>query len=591
MSEQHSQQIRKTRTFLFWYFRFPNLMADPAQLEFEEKQALVQHLSKVAIVDLLAYSVVCAAFDFITMYSMKIADERVRIENLLQSIASSIESKAEQLRQAITETEQQLQRTLESLVNPRLKQLDLLQKQATKALDEFEKGMCHRQGQGLQSENKQRLSLPKIKLDDSLINQGLILPVFRPHLRSAVSRWGRLEDHTAVQGVIFNPDYIEWRGSHHLSFEVQMAVLSPVGECKDAPDLSKAPFESVYAGRGTSCPVSTVQGVVYAVRVREKFESGWGPFSSVVVRSFNTPAVEGVKFDSTGIVSWSSLTGASKYQVQVAGPSNKYENFYEGTQTSWTFHHERGFGEYRVRVRALFPGLHGRSHDGWSTFSSPLSFRWERLEIFQPKESKHRDHLSSCLPSFPKELVDLVAGYVPSGGGLLSWKPHTNAVGVYRDWTGLKRMALVSSKKGWVALTSTAPLFSPVSSSSRERKSVVGVVTFSVRIDQCAPQGRDIAVGVCGVFQLRSDETKQPRIGYLYHCNSEISHKQAHLRHVAHYGSGDIIGVHLHIGEKTLSFYKNCFLQGEPIQNIDVSKPFNACVIMREKGSRVTLVE
>jgi len=441
-------------------------------------------------------------------------------------------------------------------------------------------------------------------LDLSGISQGWVVANFRMKARDRIwGLWGEVLDRLPMDGIVFKPGCVKWKSLDECyEADVQMATLG-AEEWEDGDEIPADRYQRFYSFtqdyRDGFCDVATYRGVKYAVRVRRRFEEGWGPFSGVIVRSFDTPTVERIIFDNmAGMVSWSPVQGASEYRVQLAGPfeeakrvvrDEEYRHLCRGAHMRCLLKSREGFGYYYIRAQAFFPGPK-RANGWWGCFSSPASFCYEFRDIFQSKKIEHRDHLRSCVPSFPQELVNLVGSYVPD---LLEWRASSST---HKDCTGLSRIAVAFDETS--QQISTAPLSSSPSpslaarssASSASPSSYAGATSFNVCVDQ-SEEGGVISIGVCESPFVPRPLT-EPIVEYFYYDHGPIVGRQGKvLRQGVAYGVDDIISVRLDIGNKTLSFFKNGALQVQPIENIDASKPLHACVIMDNAISRVRLVE
>jgi len=245
-----------------------------------------------------------------------------------------------------------------------------------------------------------------------------------------------------------------------------------------------------------------------------------------------------------GRVSWDAMNGASKYEVQMVCSKKKdakYQKVWKGKETSWVFSVWKIGGKPRVRVRAFYPTYVAGS---WGPFSDVLS-----------------------LPLIPDHV-----------------SVKTADISLISDSTGLLRVARHKGpSEGWESVRGSVAWSPPPSASASSN-----IASFQVIVDSMAS---DVFVGVCSVLPVSGFVLGGKSSGGISYDSSGLVYKSGVIASdLASYGIGDVIRVQLDYLAKTLSFFKNGVLIGQPIADVDVSQPLYAAVSLAHPGDQVTLL-
>lgn len=482
----------------------------------------------------------------------QIDEEQKLSEHERLSIGAAITSSADRLREAVTARERQLQQSLASLVSAKSQKLALMQdgnSAALATLNQLEQDLRSLQDQddvsvldaygGWLSAVRQGEAA-----DDRGILPGRLLSELDVSvLTEAIAQWGSVHDLPPVQGVVFDQGQARWSMLvRAVEYEVQIARVGAIGERKSDIDIKANAYRRVFLGASAQCEVPFLECGEFALRVRARFEEGWGSFSSAVFIPFEFPPVRTVAF-SNGCFSWSDMGGVLMYEVQLAGPIEekaneaKYEQVYQGNAVSCPYSGFKGPGEYLARVRA-------QHNAGWGPFSAPFSIQYQGIEWDASKA--------------------------------------TSDISLSAD---NKRVARASDTIG----TWNSVLSSPLTSSLSR------IVSFQVRVDHYVQKSNTIGMAI-GVCSRTLSETEV--VGYHSGCgysayggdiyNGSPDAKSSH----AAYGSGDVIRVEVDFDAKKVSFFKNGVLQGQPF-TIDINdhEPLHSAVSFIENGDQVSILD
>jgi len=451
----------------------------------------------------------------------KIGEEQKLTEHDRAIIAAAINVSAEQLHKAVEVRKEQLQRALEQLASAKVKNLELLQDLCKASLasltnvDQDLKSLHQQDDMCFLDSCGDWLSaaLEGKEVDESPVNLGRFAGnVDVADLLQAISGWGAVHDSLAVQGVAFDQGCMQWSSLPEvLEYEMQAVRLGNSGESKvDELDGKDDLYRTVYQGAKTSCEVPFSECGEFAARVRARFEGGWGPFSCITFYSYEFPPVRDLAY-SNGLVTWGSVAGARKYEVQMAGPFDekgfdeekkrddvKFDQAHQGTLASFPFDLSSGYGVYIVRGRA-------QHEAGWGPFSEPFTFRYG-----------------------------------------LEWDLNnkTSNIVLSHDANDLLRVVRHDKSLGYGSVMSELPQPSE------------GIVSFEVRMDNIS--SGSVFVGVCRTLPSVGSHVGVSAYAIGYCSTGYIVNKGSHSgKRRGTYAAGDVIRVDINVYAYVMSVYKN----------------------------------
>jgi len=509
------------------------------------------------------------------------------------SIDAAIDANADQLREAVTARQRQLKQHLAQIAAAKTKNLDLMEGQDSSflaALVQLAQDLKSLQGQDdLAVLDVYGGWLPADHQEDqvdecSIAPSRLVSELDVSMLMKAIGQWGSVSDLPPVQGVVFDRDSLGWQSlAGAVEYEVQMARVGAVGERQGDVDVEVKgdAYRRVYQGPEARCQAAFWEVGEFAVRVRARFEGegrGWGPFSSLVTVASGLLPVRDVAYVD-GVVSWSNVTGAVEYEVQIAGPIDdskeakadeaQYKSVYQGSGTIWAGAKLNGAGEYRFRVRAQ---LHG----GWGPLSPPALFQYKGMEWSADQKT---------------EGIELTSDL----NGLKRMARRDGSASGYRSVLSSRPLAPPSPPSSSAPFSpspsspSSPPSSSPSSPSSPSSSSLSGVASFQVRVDCCGGMMVGVSRALPGAGGI---------VGFNEGCGvgwgsgGRVYNHGQRMRDLGSYGVGDVVGVEVDFGAHTLFFFKNGARQGDPfiLSEQDRNQPLYAAVSMRDNGTLVTLL-
>jgi len=574
----------------------------------------------------------------------KLSDELKLVEQKRQTVATSINDTAKRLIKAVADRQQQLMARYDALAAVDKDRLQQARSQSCKLLESL--GLMQQELDLLQEADplsaldacKKLLSLEDREedVDDRVIHHQLTEPGTDVSAAlTAIAHWGTEkwpfpkapdfssefdqpspispfddspasmwkdddEDLPAVEDVVYDSGSVTWsEWSGALEYEVQMVKRDEDhGEddcdeaCKEI-NLFRDGYDSIFLGAQQGSEVPFASCGDYAVRVRAKFKEGWGPFSDAIMCSFERkhryPTFQGG-------LKMPHFSGAMKYELMLAGPFEgrsmddakesaplRYKQVHSGGR-EWSPHLPMG-GVYGYRYRTLH-------EDGWTEISETYFCRFGKAARFDPANTQHREVLAAVLPAFAEEsaIVDLLGSFC-AGHPEWSSPDIESLVAVSADCFGFRRSARNTSNT-WESIRSILPFSSSSSAPSSASLSSPSssISRLSVRIDKIRRKG--VVFGFCHSLP---DDSEKRVVGdekgeYSYAADGYQRKNGKKLRkRCAAFAKGDIITIELNRESKTLSFFKNNVLQGQPFIVALSDKKLYACVSLGNKGDQVTL--
>jgi len=446
------------------------------------------------------------------------AGEQKRAKRDREVIEAVIDEEADRLIQAVTRRRQELKQRLESLTDtqdPSTSQRDLVPSRLVSELDS-------------------------------------------PEVLDVIARWGQVNCLPMVQGVVFAEEpagRLGWsRMEGAQEYEVQMAKLGVVTEEKNEGGVLDDGFRRVYLGRKEQHDLSFPDGGAFAIRVRARFEEGWGPFSDVVKHTAEMPLIQNVAFvqdnglpssNNSERVTWSAVPNAQQYEVQKAGPmedakdegKSSFSQLYQGSETSCSARLFDNYGWYLVRVRVQRDGA-------WSSFSAPFVFRHGSGLVWDAKNK-------------PKEMR------------------------LKSDKNDLNRTVRHQAKRWeWFSALSSVPL--------SDICSPAGLAVFQVRVDSCRDS---MSIGVSPSLPPPGTCVGAKDYGFAFYNGTDMCRDGEFISECGEdYGERDVIQVKVDFHAKTLRFLTNGVPQGPLFENVDLSKPLYACVSLHSSCTQVSFV-
>jgi len=222
----------------------------------------------------------------------KIGEEQKLSELERLSIAAAIDARADQLREAVTARQRQLQQDLGQLTAAKTKNLDLMQARDSSSLAALVqlaqdlKGLQEQDDLAVLDASGGLLSADRQgeQVDESFAAPSrLVSELDVSMLMEGIGQWGSVCDLRPVQDVVFDQGVVRWGGvAGALQYEVQ--ISGPIDGSKEAK-ADEGQFKWVYQGSGTSwTPDLGLAGDgEYRVRVRAQLRAGWGLFSQPVL--------------------------------------------------------------------------------------------------------------------------------------------------------------------------------------------------------------------------------------------------------------------------------------------------------------------